>query len=80
MAKKKEIKMSGFLLNRLLETFEGRAQTIGYKASQKMTLQHEFIIGAIACIDAMNENGQSCIPPSVWIDVIRGEMIQPIQP
>lgn len=80
MTKKKEIKMSGFLLNRLLETFEARAKTLNYKGKQKMTLQHEFIIGAIACVDAINENGQTCLPPSVWVDVIRGEMIQPINP
>lgn len=73
-----KIDFSAELINGLLDLFDKRAKSGNYKGKKYITLQHEFIIGAISAVDLINKGETSCIRPIIWIRIMRGEKIEKI--
>jgi len=69
------IKLTDEIYNDLIEKFEGRAEEAGWKGKAYVKNQTEFFIGAIAVIDTINGGDQSCIPPHIWVSMLRGDKL-----
>jgi len=61
----------------ILPAWEMRRKHAGLNPSGKkvIALQHEFIVGGIAVLDALRNDGESCVSPLVYFSIIRGEYI-----
>lgn len=74
-----KIELEKELINSLLEAFDERADQLGYKGKAYITLQHEFMLGAVCAIDKFNKATGSCIRPYMWVAIIRGEKITKVE-
>lgn len=64
-------------LNEVLKTFERRANAQTYKGKKRLEMQGEFILGAVALLDAIAKNPtQSQITPKIMFGIMRGEYIK----
>lgn len=70
------IELTKEIHNKLVDKFEDRAKEIGLKGKKKMESQLEFFVGACAVLDIINDNGKTVVSPMIWINAIRGEMIE----
>lgn len=66
------------MINSLLDLFDQRAKAGNYKGKKYITLQHEFMLGAVATVDLINKGETSCIRPLIWVRIMRGERIEKI--
>jgi len=63
--------------NALVDAFQKRAETQGFKGKKKLELQAEFFIGAVATIDLMNGSPEhSCMSPMIAFSIMRGVEIK----
>lgn len=61
-----------------LRLWESRRNGQGLNINNKKTveLQLEFLLGMIAILDHIRNDGKSCVPPHVWFSALRGEYIK----
>jgi hypothetical protein len=67
------------LHNKLIDTAEQRAINGGLKGKKKLEMQYELLIGAMRCIDLLNGETETCLPPGMYFSMIRGELIKKIE-
>lgn len=62
----------------VIRLWESRRKAQGLNIDHKKTkeLQLEFLLGAIAILDHMRNDGKSCVPPLIYFSAIRGEYIK----
>lgn len=73
--------MSPELQQSLLDKFESRANEQGFKGKKRKDAQREFLIGAISALDTLHGDPErSCISPSWFFQMLRGEYVQAIRP
>jgi hypothetical protein len=66
------------LVDQLAATFQERASIQGLKGKKRVAYEAEYFVGAVRAIDLLLGNDEtSCLPPSVWIAIIRGESLTP---
>lgn len=75
-----QIRFTDELHNHLVNTASNRAQNFGWKTKKHIEMQHELFCGAVAAIDLLNgqigiEEGKTCLTPSVYLDILRGNLI-----
>lgn len=66
------------VLTKVLPTWERRRAANSWPKNHKRTIekQLEYILGAIALLDSIRNDGLSCVPVVVWVNVLRGVYIE----
>ena len=69
------------LHNHLVGLASTRIERFGLKGKKAVNEQHNIFVGAISAIDFINTgmdvtNRESCITPGVYLDIIRGNLIE----
>lgn len=79
--KKEEFSINADLHNKLVDKFQERAKTQGYKGKQLQLLQAEFFLGACVGLDILHGNKKTtCATPMIVFSIMRGDLIKKIKP
>ena len=75
MSTTNKFKLTKEMQNHLVDTAAQRAKSFGLKGKKAMLFQHELFIGAVATLDFLNQTNQTSMPPNIYVDILRGQLI-----